>query len=822
MLKKTVKILLLVAAIVLLVQAVLVSMGVTFASDKARRILVQQIETITQREARIDGEVLITISLLPQLLVERIHVLNQQGFGEQDFVTISEARVRIPLIPLLSGNLHLEEITADHTQVNLIRKKDGSHNWSFAHLMQTKQTPAEGRQAAPEAGVRRRISLDVFELTDITINFRDEAVDQPIVNHLSRLIVDLEDKTNPQAFITGNVQGYAYDLAFESDPLKMIALDRPWKMVGVGTAAARKIRIESVLRMTGQDIAADVEINVRDIDLGLLLEEIGIITGQDAASDNLKLKASFRGDDLSKFVQNADFQLQLERGYWRWRAIVNDETREIEFDKASLNASLEKPVELHLDGRLLDEAIRLDFVTNPLSDFLDKKNKLDVDLSVHVVGSDVSLKGVLDLPVTSRRFRLDMSLKGSDLENLNKILASELPPFNNYSVSGSVSSNERGLVLKADDATIGDTHFRGSVIIERGLFKPLWTINLDSRQLQIRDFEFADKRLDSLDAETTKASLQKPIGETGQEPGYRLKQIVDDPAAHVNLNVKAASVLAGDTALGGFSLKLKLLDDTLILEKAELDIPGGRIEGAASFRIENELITGSLQLDVEKFETGVVVNYFTQGTRQGGLISARVDLELGGNSFDRLLDQASGKLDVAVWPKNVSSNRFDLWATNLFLLILPEIRKKESRMNCLVALMDLEDGIMKEDFFGIDTTKVWMLGNINVNFPNEHLTLSLYPRSKTARLFAVQAPIRAEGSFDDIHLVTNPVDITAAYLSFITSPLHVPARWVFGDKVPEDASATCEKFFDREYVKRIAARVEAEEQKDIEEWLESD
>jgi hypothetical protein len=140
----------------------------------------------------------------------------------------------------------------------------------------------------------------------------------------------------------------------------------------------------------------------------------------------------------------------------------------------------------------------------------------------------------------------------------------------------------------------------------------------------------------------------------------------------------------------------------------------------------------------------------------------------------------------------------------------------------MVALMSIDDGVMKEDFFAIDTTKVWITGNINVDFANEHISLSLYPRSKTARLFALQAPIRAEGTFDDIDLVTNPVDLIVAYLSFITSPLHVPARRIFDDVVPEDASAACEKFFDRAYVEQLKAKLEAEEQQEIEDLLNGD
>jgi hypothetical protein len=40
--------------------------------------------------------------------------------------------------------------------------------------------------------------------------------------------------------------------------------------------------------------------------------------------------------------------------------------------------------------------------------------------------------------------------------------------------------------------------------------------------------------------------------------------------------------------------------------------------------------------------------------------------------------------------------------------------------------------------------------------------------------------------------------------------------------MPEDASAVCEKLYDREFVKQLKAKIEAEEQKEIEDWLDSD
>ena len=206
-----------------------------------------------------------------------------------------------------------------------------------------------------------------------------------------------------------------------------------------------------------------------------------------------------------------------------------------------------------------------------------------------------------------------------------------------------------------------------------------------------------------------------------------------------------------------------------------------------------------------------------------GVISTRVDLELGGSDFRHLLDHATGQIDIALWPKNKPPEKIiNLWATNLYLILLPELKKKESRVNCLVGLMNLEDGKMKEELFAIDTTKLWIYGNFNVDFEQKNIELSLFPRSKKARLFALQTPIRASGSFSKINLVVKRLDLVGAYISFITSPLHVPTRWVFGGKPPEDGSAICEKYFDREYVKKLNEELRSKQQKAMDEILDYD
>jgi uncharacterized protein involved in outer membrane biogenesis len=76
---------------------------VSFKSEKARQVLLENIKLYTGRNVAIDGDAYLTVSLSPKILIEQIHINNINGFGTEDFITINEARVEVSLLPLLSG-----------------------------------------------------------------------------------------------------------------------------------------------------------------------------------------------------------------------------------------------------------------------------------------------------------------------------------------------------------------------------------------------------------------------------------------------------------------------------------------------------------------------------------------------------------------------------------------------------------------------------------------------------------------------------------------------------------------------------------------------
>ena len=766
----------------------------------------------------------LTVSLSPKLLVERIHIRNIDGFDTEDFITVTEARVEVSLLPLLSGTFHLEEIAADQAKINLIQNKDESHNWSFDHVTRATDTKSE----APKDGLEKkhrisRLSLGVFNLTDVSILYKDESRNQIIEKHFERLVVNLKDINKPHAEILGSVQGSPYNINFESDPLHSLATGQPWLLHGKGKIAGSKTSIEASIRTIENSIDGNIDIKVKNINLGLIFEKLGFIAGQVAATDEANIKARLHGSDLTELYEQAEIELQLLRGHWKLTSPETKQEKELSFNKISSFTSWNKPVELHLDGTIAGETITLDFKTNRLLEFFDEVKKLDVDLISNIAGIDVTAKGTLDLPIKTKQFQLDVSLIGKDLEKLNPILDAEFPPFNDFSLTGILQANRKGFILKSTDASIGDSHFQTSIVIDTVSPKPLWIININSRQLQLTDLSLDILKLQQPDKATSKSSKQIIDILAAYRPVYRLIDILQTPKVHFNLNIKVDKLISGESTLGKARLQLHLRDNFASLQNVDLKIPGGNIKASASFKVINSKLNGDIQLNTEKLDYGITARIFNPEATLDGVISTDIDLKVSGNNLLHLLDHATGQLDIAVWPKNTQAAKIlDLWATNLYLILLPELKKKESNVNCIVGLMSLNNGKMTEDFFAIDTTKLWIQGNFNVDFAQKHIQLSLFPRSKTARLFALQTPIRASGSFSDINLNVNLLDLSLSYISFITSPLHVPTRWVFGGRPPEDGSAICEQFFDREYVEDLNMKIQLKEQEEIDAILDSD
>ncbi len=117
---------------------------------------------------------------------------------------------------------------------------------------------------------------------------------------------------------------------------------------------------------------------------------------------------------------------------------------------------------------------------------------------------------------------------------------------------------------------------------------------------------------------------------------------------------------------------------------------------------------------------------------------------------------ANGHIDFAVWPRDLNAGLFDLWAVNLFTSVLPSLDPEASKVNCLVARFELQDGLMRPTPMLVDTTRIQATADGEIDFRDRSVKLRAAPRPKKPQMFSARTPIRIDGHFSDFALGTSP------------------------------------------------------------------
>lgn len=92
--------------------------------------IVRQISAATGYEVVVAGD--IGIKLIPlSVKITDVHLRNPAGFSETDFAYVPECRAGLKLLPLISRNYVVKDLTLDGLVLQLERNQEGVANWDF-------------------------------------------------------------------------------------------------------------------------------------------------------------------------------------------------------------------------------------------------------------------------------------------------------------------------------------------------------------------------------------------------------------------------------------------------------------------------------------------------------------------------------------------------------------------------------------------------------------------------------------------------------------------------------------------------------------------
>ena len=143
-------------------------------------------------------------------------------------------------------------------------------------------------------------------------------------------------------------------------------------------------------------------------------------------------------------------------------------------------------------------------------------------------------------------------------------------------------------------------------------------------------------------------------------------------------------------------------------------------------------------------------------------------------------------------PEDIAAGVLDLWATNLVVaLVTPKGFSQPKKLNCMVAIFSVDEGVMTGRRIMLDTTDVIIRGRGKIDIANQTLDMIMAPQAKREKFLSMSTPVAITGPLDDFQVGVTKVGIAATLFRWYMGLIYVPYKWLSGERFPADGLTTC-------------------------------
>jgi uncharacterized protein involved in outer membrane biogenesis len=528
----------------------------------------------------------------------------------------------------------------------------------------------------------------------------------------------------------------------------------------------------------------------RDVDIGRLLRALGVAEIVEGTAGELDLDFAATGASVRELLESAALDARLRGGEIALRGPVGL-LRAVRLEDLAVGAARGQPVTARVAGAMDGEPVRLDLRTGTLLALAQAESRVPIRLQGETAGTRLVLDGNADLPL-GRGGEVELLLEGTRLDSLSTLARAGLPHWGPWSVRGPIAMRPDGYALTALTARVGSSVLEGVARLDLSGERPRLSASVTAPMIQIDDFPLEPRPAGAGDAagvqNTLRATARGAADQTQQALDIALLQRLD-----ATVDVTAAEVRSGSDVLGDGRMRMTLDAGRLAIAPVLVNLPGGSLWARANYDATGPLVLTEIVAEMDRFDYGVLMRRIRPDTNASGTISLDVFLRGNARSLTEMPANATGRFDVAIWPRDLGGGVLDRWSINAFNALLPFLdRSPVSQVNCFVARFDLQDGLATVDAMLVDTTRVRATGTGHANFVTEEVSFRFSPRGKGLAIGSLQTPLRLEGTMTDFRIFAAPGDVFEAIARVFTSFVTVPLQTLFRGGMPRDGADVCD------------------------------
>lgn len=532
------------------------------------------------------------------------------------------------------------------------------------------------------------------------------------------------------------------------------------------------------------------------LDVGSILDKLGIAKGLDAGVKHMSLQLDMHSSRLGQLLAQSALLLNFEGGHFTLRDANTGAKTSIALDKGELSSAAGAPVRLELYGALDAVPVYIGIQTAKAADLINPNLPIPFKFNASSSGAAIQLAGDIDRPFATRDIELALDMSASRLDNFNALAHTSLPPWGPWLTSGKFHMTSGGYEVSALQLQVGSSVLSGQGKLDTKAVPPRIDVALSAPSIQLDDFRFGDwspekKKPDAPAHKKSKQVLQQEADAASKQTQQMLsREVLRRQNAY--LAVRVEQVVSGKDLLGSGKLEATLENGRAVIGPVVVNTPGGAAMMRMAYEPDEKDVALDLRVEAKKFDYGILARRIDPKSEMRGVFSLDVDVSARAQYLSELLRYGKGNIDFAVWPENLKSGLLDVWAVNVLMALLPAVdASSESKVNCAIGNFVLNDGKLSEKKIIIDTSRMRVTGKGGVNFATQEINLYVQPRAKTPQFLSFALPIELSGTLDDFHVGVRVVDVLGMVGQFATSVVWVPLQSLFGKKTPEDGRDVC-------------------------------
>lgn len=393
--KRLVQIVGVLVALVVVIAVVGVVVLMTMDFNQYKNQLTAAVSEATGRSFEIDGDLTVVPSLNPTVAAEGIRFANADWGARPDMVEADRVFISLAVLPLLQGEVRVEQVRLVGADVLLETDAAGTGNWSFGPpadgAPQEQPVEAGGEPGGPAAGMPAIVLADL-RIEQATLAYRDGATGQTRTLSLDHLTLGMEAADRPlQIDLEAVLDGLPLVLAGEVGSLSAALGNAAFPVSLSGRVGPAAFTVDGAIAEPQTPAGIDLTVTVQGDQIAALAEIAEAATGAAPAIPALgpyRVRTQLAGAPAALAIPDLDISLgSADRLLLSVKGAISDPTGlqgiALRLEAAARDSALLSD----LAGPQAAAVVPLDVSANVAGSLAEIKLS---DLAVNAAGSDLS------------------------------------------------------------------------------------------------------------------------------------------------------------------------------------------------------------------------------------------------------------------------------------------------------------------------------------------------------------------------------------------------------------------------------------------------